>query len=79
MIIMYESCLNGMPSFTDFVIFPCNLFYTIPLPTCAGSQVQALSKQKHLDPKDAEMKEFHLLLKTSHDHAVSLMGAIGES
>ena len=27
MIIMYESCLNGMPSFTDFVIFPCNLFY----------------------------------------------------
>eukprot|EP00435_Cladocopium_sp_Y103_P017614 s1279_g4.t1 len=40
--------------------------------------VQALSKQQTLDPKGAEMKQFHLLLKTSHEHAVSLLNPVGE-
>ena len=78
MMIMHEACLYGMPSSTSLVIFPWGLFECSSA-SCAGSQVQALSRQKPLDPKNAEMKEFHLLLKTSHDHAVSLMGPIGES
>jgi hypothetical protein len=55
--IMHEACLYGMASSTSLVIFPWDLFECSSA-SCAGSQVQALPRQKPLDPKNAEMKEF---------------------
>ena len=53
-----------------FRMFLCQL-RRLPGPSLAAAEA--------FGPKECRDEGVHLLLKTSHDHAVSLMGPIGES